>query len=178
LETKNYAGDIIVNEHGELTVKYGPDDFGIPSPLEESRRHERVLARLLERLEIGGRVDKLPDFHHVVMVHLEAVIRRPDAKTFDTSFLIKPDQFPTWHEKFVDNVGAGVIFKAFLNLHSLVALVEWVEKFKRQHQPQDLLALPEFMNPKVAPALPAAQGTQAPAPATIPPAPADAVDTQ
>ncbi|MFM1906596.1 MAG: hypothetical protein RLZZ591_273 [Pseudomonadota bacterium] len=178
VETKNYAGDIIVNEHGEFTVKYGPDDFGIPSPLEQSRRHERVLARLLERLEIGGRVDKLPDFHHVVMVHPKAVIRRPVAKSFDTSFLIKADQFPTWHEKFVDNVGAGVIFKAFLNLRSLETLVEWAEKLKRQHQPQDLLALPEFMNPKVAPALPAAQGTQTPAPATIPPAPAEAVDTR
>src|SRR5450759_4282615 len=54
LETKNYACNLVINDYGEFTAEYGNARFGIPSPMEQSRRHERVLARLLERLEIVG----------------------------------------------------------------------------------------------------------------------------
>ena len=56
------------------------------------------LALLLERLEISTRTDKLPEFHNVVMMHPKAIIERPDPKALDTSFLIKADQFPAWHD--------------------------------------------------------------------------------
>lgn len=120
----------------------------IPSPWEQSRRHEWVLAKVLETLGITGRIDKQLSFHHVVMMHPKAVIKRPDPKAFDTSFLIKADQFPTWHGKFTDKFGAGAVFKALLNIRSLDTVVEWGEKLVRQHRAQDLLALPDFMKPK------------------------------
>ena len=34
LETKNYAGNLVINEQGEFTVAYGDDRFGIASPIE------------------------------------------------------------------------------------------------------------------------------------------------
>lgn len=148
IETKNYAGNLEINAHGEFTVNYDGDLYGIPSPLEQSRRHERVLFKLLERLEITGRLDKQPDVHHVVMMHPKAVIRRPDPKAFDTSFLIKADQFPSWHKKFADDIGTATVLKALLNMRSQDTIKEWGEKLKRQHRPADLLALPEFMQPK------------------------------
>lgn len=73
IETKNYAGDLTVNAQDEFTVQYDQDIFGIPSPWEQSRRHERILAKALERLEIRMRVDKQPDFHHVVMLSSKAL---------------------------------------------------------------------------------------------------------
>ena len=161
IETKNYSGDLIVNDQGEFTVQYDHDTFGIPSPWEQSRRHERFLAKLLERLEITGRVDKQPEFHHVVMMHPKSIIKRPDPKTFDTSFLIKADQFPTWHGKFADKLGVGAFVKVLFNIRSLETIVEWGEKLKRQHRPADLLELPEFMKPKAP--LPA-QSVPAPSP--------------
>ena len=165
IETKNYSGDLIVNDQGEFTVQYDHDTFGIPSPWEQSRRHERFLAKLLERLEITGRVDKQPEFHHVVMMHPKSIIKRPDPKTFDTSFLIKADQFPTWHGKFADKLGVGAFVKVLFNIRSLETIVEWGEKLKRQHRPADLLELPEFMKPKVpAPA----QSVPAPSPRPAP----------
>ncbi len=148
IETKNYSGDLEVNAHGEFTVRYGRDRYGIPSPYEQSRRHARVLGKLLERLEIGTRTDKLPEFHNVVMMHPKAIIQRPDPKAFDTSFLIKADQFPAWHEKLVNGYGTGGLFKALLNVRSPDTIKEWSEKLKRQHRPADLLALPDFMQPK------------------------------
>ncbi|HEY5581222.1 MAG TPA: nuclease-related domain-containing protein [Rhodoferax sp.] len=148
LETKNYACNLVINDHGEFTAEYGNARFGVPSPMEQSRRHERVLARLLERLDIGGRTQKLPDFHHVVMLHPKATITRPPATVLDTSDVIKADQFPTWHQSFVSKIGVGGIFKAGLNMRSLDTVKEWGEKLMRQHRPADLLALPEFMRPR------------------------------
>jgi len=179
IETKNYAGDLEMNAHGEFTVRYGRERYGIPSPYEQSRRHARILGKLLERLEISTRTDKLPDFHNVVMMHPKAIIQRPDPKAFDTSFLIKADQFPAWHDKLVEGTSTGGIFKALLNVRSTDTIKEWGEKLKRQHRPADMLALPDFMQPK--PHLAQVLQTPKPAapvpkaePAAVAPAEADA----
>lgn len=148
LETKNYSGNLVINEHGEFTVEYDDGRFGIPSPIEQSLRHERVLCKLLERLEIVGRTQKQAEFHHVVMLHPKAVIQRPPTKVFDTSNVIKADQFPTWHQHFVEKLGVGTVFKSMLNMRNLDTIKEWGEKLMRQHRPSDLLALPDFMRPK------------------------------
>jgi len=148
IETKNYSGNLVINEHGEFTVEYDHRRFGIPSPIEQSLRHERVLSKLLEKLEIVGRTQKQTDFHHVVMLHPKAIIQRPPAKAFDTSNVIKADQFPTWHKSFADQIGIGSMFKSVLNMRNLDTIKEWGEKLMRQHRPADLLALPDFMRPR------------------------------
>jgi hypothetical protein len=180
IETKNYSGDLEVNAHGEFTVRYGKERYGIPSPYEQSRRHARILSKLLERLEISTRTDKLPEFHNVVMMHPQAIIQRPDAKTFDTSFLIKADQFRAWHEKLVDGFSTGGVFKALFNLRSPDTIREWGEKLKRQHRPADQMDLPDWMQPKpqlakavmeprpAAPVFAAAPATPAPTQAEAP----------
>jgi hypothetical protein len=97
-----------------------------------------------------GRTQKMPDFHHVVMLDPKVTIKRPAAKVFDTSNVIKSDQFPTWHKKFTDQIGIGALFKTALNIRSPETIKEWGEKLKRQHRPADLLALPDFMQPRPA----------------------------
>jgi hypothetical protein len=148
LETKNYSGSLRINEHGEFTAIYGNDRYGIESPIEQSRRHERILGKLLERLDIVGRTQKQPDFHHVVMVHPKAVIERPPKSTFDTSDVIKADQFPTWHGQFVEKLGFGTVFKSMINIRSPETIKEWCEKLMRQHRAADLLKLPDFVQPR------------------------------
>jgi hypothetical protein len=148
LETKNYACDLEISERGEFTADYGSKRFGIESPIEQSIRHERVLCKLLERLDISGRTQKLPEFHHVVMFHPKAIITRPPTKVFDTHNVIKADQFPTWHKRFADQLGVGSVFNALLNIRSQDTVMEWGEKLMRQHRPADLMALPDFMKPR------------------------------
>jgi hypothetical protein len=152
IETKNYAGNLIINDHGELTAEYDDDRFGIPSPIEQSRRHERILGKVLERLEITGRVQTSPEMIHVVMLHPKAIIHRPSPKAFDTSAVIKADQFPEWHKKFVDDMGTGTTVKSLFNLRSRETIVEWGEKLMRQHRSADLLSLPDWMQPNQLPA--------------------------
>jgi hypothetical protein len=56
LETKNFNGNLRINEFGEFSVEYsGERVFGIPSPMEQSRRHEGPLRKLFDALGIQGR---------------------------------------------------------------------------------------------------------------------------
>jgi hypothetical protein len=103
METKTFGGDIAVNERGEFSVQYpGERVYDIPSPLEQSRRHENVLQKLLERLEIRPRTGGRHRMEHVVLVDPTRAVRRPGDKRLDTSYLVKADQFPDWHKKWAD----------------------------------------------------------------------------
>lgn len=159
LETKNFNGNLEINDFGEFSVRYGAArSFGIPSPLEQSKRHENVLVKLLDRLEIFGRVSRKPDFKHVVLIHPKGAIQRPDAKRFDTANVIKADQFASWRDKHIDKeMSVAQVFGSLLNMRSTDALRESAEKILRQHRPVNLLDLPDFMKPRrEAPSLPVA----------------------
>ena len=166
-ETKNFRGNLRINEHGEFSVNYGAREYGIPSPLEQSRRHANVLKKLLVRLEIVPRLGNQMEFHHIVLVDPKATIRRPPAKAFDTSMVIKADLFPEWHKRFVDvDVGVLDVVRGLANLRSLDTLREWGEKLLREHRPPDPLKLPDFMAPKAS--APGATAPVIPKPAPVP----------
>lgn len=149
IETKNYAGDLVINDHGEFTAHYDDVHFGVPSPIEQSQRHARILQRLLKNLGIGNRIGGDMSFFHVVLLHPKATIKRPTAKAFDTSSVIKADQFPSWHKQFVDKeAGIGEVLKLMANMRSLETIQEWAQKLVRQHRPANQLDLPDFMQPK------------------------------
>lgn len=154
-ETKNFNGSLLINDHGEFTADYGRVRFGIPSPIEQSRRHERVLHKLFDQLDIGARTRKQLDMHHLVLVHPKAIIKRPSEKVFSTYNVIKADQFPEWHKKFVKKtVGALGMVTLLANMRSQDTLKEWGEKLIRQHQVAPLKKLPEHLFPSQPKALP------------------------
>lgn len=157
-ETKNYSGNLVINEHGEFTAQYDDLHFGIPSPIEQSQRHARILQRLLKQLEIGNRIGGEMKFFHVVLLHPNSIIKRPARKTFDTTNVIKADQFPSWHKQFVDKEGTfAETLKLMANVRGLDTIQDWAKKLMRQHRPADLLALPDFMQPKPAQVQPVAK---------------------
>ncbi len=151
LETKNFNGNLRINEFGEFSVEYpGERVFGIPSPLEQSRRHEGPLRKLFETLGIEGRNGGAAHIHHCVLVHPSSIIHRPAAAKLDTRNVIKADQFRAWHARFQDqqSSGVGAVFGSLLNIRGADTIKEFGQKLIRQHRPADLLALPEFMQPK------------------------------
>ena len=48
----------------------------------------------------------------------------------------------------MNKIGVGAVFKAALNMRRMDTIKEWGEKLMRQHRPEDLLALPDFMRPR------------------------------
>ncbi|MBN8506003.1 MAG: NERD domain-containing protein [Burkholderiales bacterium] len=152
VETKCFGCSLEINAQGEFTADYGSGKrFGIDSPLAQSERHGRVLLKLLEQLEIGGRLGIKPAVHHLVLLHPKAIIQRPAAEQFDTSNVIKADQFAQWRERFVDESAKGLsAVTGVLNMRSSDTLREWAEKIARQHRPADPQALPGLKRPKEA----------------------------
>jgi hypothetical protein len=154
IETKTFGGDIAVNDHGEFSVQYpGERIYDIPSPLEQSRRHANVLARLLDRLEIRPRVGGRHRMDHVILVDPKRAVHRPDPKRFDASCLLKADQFPEWHKKKADrNPGILEALSSLADVRGTETIKEWAEQIARQHRPSNPLDLPEFMRPRPEPA--------------------------
>lgn len=150
LETKNFNGNLRINEFGEFAVEYpGERVFGVPSPLEQSRRHEGPLRKLFALLGIAGRNGGTAQIHHCVLVHPNSMIHRPPKASFDTSNVIKADQFRAWHERFLqENAGMGQIVGSLLNIRRGETIREFAQALVGQHRPADLLALPEFIKPK------------------------------
>ncbi len=148
LETKNFGGDVIINAHGEFSVQYGRErEFGIPSPIEQSRRHANVLRKVLKQIAITDRFKAEPTFEHVVLVHPRASIQRPAAQHFDSGNVIKADQFEFWRDKRIDKLGVAATLGKVVNWRSADTVREAAEKIARQHQPHDPLRLPDFMKP-------------------------------
>jgi hypothetical protein len=77
--------------------------------------------------------------------------RNAAAKAFDTTHVIKADQFRAWHEKFQDSAGASHLVTSLLNIRSAATIEELARKLIRQHCPADPLVLPEFMQPRQVP---------------------------
>ncbi|MBQ0929037.1 nuclease-related domain-containing protein [Ideonella alba] len=150
LETKCFNGNVQINDRGEFTVSYsGERTFGVESPLEQSRRHERILSKLLEKLEITGRMGMKAEFFHAVLLHPKSIITRPEKMKFDTDDVFKADQIGSWYQSHSDRtIGVVSAFAGLLNVHSPQTTKEWAEKLARQHRPTDPLDLPDFMKPK------------------------------
>ncbi len=153
-ETKCFAGNVKINERGEFTVTYpGERAFGVPSPLEQSRRHERLLLKVLARLEISGRLGIQPQFVHAVLLHPKAIITRPDAKAFNTDDVIKADHIATWHKAMAErSISMFETLSLAVNMRGSDTLKALAEKLARQHRPINPLNLPDFMAPKAKPA--------------------------
>lgn len=168
LETKNFTGNVRINAQGEFSLIYSSGKrMGIPSPLEQSRRHEKLLRKLLDRLGIKARLGASIPMQHLVLFHPQTILQRPDSKAFDTSRVIKADQLRTWLDHFVnqqidwlDTVKLGLT-----NWRSADTVREWAEKIKRQHRPENPRELPPYLAPLRAPiSSPAAPIAPAPAP--------------
>jgi len=169
-ETKCFNGEIEINERGEFSVAYpGERQYGIESPIEQSMRHEPILAKVLEQLGITGRIGTKPTFHHAVLLHPKAIIHRPGAKVFNTDCVIKADQIATWHGQYIDkHIGMLKVLASAVNLQSDDGMRTIAEKIQRQHRPVNLLDLPEFMKPRPVPARPVHAHPSAPIPAATP----------
>ena len=150
LETKNFNGNVSINDYGEFSVTYSNGEtYGISSPLEQSKRHERLLRKLLDQLGIQARLGGDMEIFHVVMFHPSAVIQRPDSKKFNTNNIIKADSLPTWHDQFVDKeIGILGALARVHKIRSSETVRGWAEKIARRHEPEDLLRLPDFMAPR------------------------------
>ena len=132
LETKNFSHGLKINEHGEfLRWNDWKKTFeGMPSPLEQNKRHAAVLHELLERLGY-----KNPAIESFVLISPNARIDRPKGKDFPE--VVKADQFLSALEK---NIGTALgsmsgLFGAISKLAFGESPEEIAKKLVRLHRP-------------------------------------------
>jgi hypothetical protein len=98
-ESKSYTGGVKVNEHGEWSTYRDRRAIGIPSPVEQNRRHIKVLeaAIKLGHVTLPRRIVALkPTFRNIVLVSPGGLITRPQNKLPDLDSVVKVDQFRTY----------------------------------------------------------------------------------
>ena len=79
-ESKSYTGGVKVNEHGEWSTFRDRRPIGIPSPVEQNRRHIKVLEQVIKLgyVELPRRIVALkPTYKNIVLVSASGLITRP-----------------------------------------------------------------------------------------------------
>jgi len=97
-ESKSFTGGVKVNEHGEWTTFRDRRPIGIPSPIEQNRRHVAVLERAIKLgfIDLPRRIVAIkPTFINIVLVSQSGTIGRPRKKAPELDAIVKVDQFRT-----------------------------------------------------------------------------------
>ncbi len=105
LESKNYSYKLKISPEGEFEVHDGKQYIGIPSPIEQNKRHIHLLGRFLKYRNILPKrigISIRPRFKNLILVSPKSIIIRPSEKTFDTSSVIKADTLRTKIDQEVD----------------------------------------------------------------------------
>jgi hypothetical protein len=105
LESKNYSDKLKITPEGEFQAYYAKGWIGIPSPIEQNKRHIHLLNLFLKQHDILPKrvgITIRPRFKNLILVSPKSVIRRPLKKKFDTSSVIKADTLRTRIDREVD----------------------------------------------------------------------------
>jgi hypothetical protein len=105
-ESKRFAEGVAINEQGEFTAFFNGRAYGVPSPLEQNRRHIAVLESVFKsgqvplprRLGFAIR----PTMIGLVLVSKSARISRPRNKVDGIDAVLKNDQLKARIDKVID----------------------------------------------------------------------------
>lgn len=121
LESKHFSEGVAVNEQGALVGFYGHKPYGIPSPIEQNRRHAAVLAAVFKSglpplPKRFGLLTIQPTFHSLVLVSNNARISRPKgraaaARVDGLGSVMKAEQFGHHIDKFFEQRSITVAAK-------------------------------------------------------------------
>jgi hypothetical protein len=107
LESKNYSHRLKITPEGEFQIYYGKEYIGIPSPIEQNKRHIHLLNLFLKHHDILPKrigMSIRSKFKNLILVSPKSIITRPPKKKFDTSSVIKADTLRTQIDREVDKV--------------------------------------------------------------------------
>ena len=154
-ESKHFAEGVEINEHGEWVAFYGNRPHGIPSPIEQNRRHVMVLADVFAKglapLPTRLGITIKPQINSLVLVSDRARISRPKGRTAERveglETVIKVDQlWPTIERAYNERniaalgkvVGRETVETVARNLAALhvPTNVDWAARFGLSPQPR------------------------------------------
>jgi hypothetical protein len=105
-ESKRFSEGVAINEHGEFSAFYGGKPYGVPSPLEQNKRHITVLESAFKSglvtppKRLGFNIT--PSLIGLVLVSKGARISRPKEKLDGLDCVIKCDQLKSRVDRDID----------------------------------------------------------------------------
>jgi hypothetical protein len=138
LESKNYSYKLKISPEGEFKVYYGKEYIGIPSPIEQNKRHIHLLDLFLRHHDILPKrigISIKPRFKNLILVSPKAIITRPPEKKFDTSSVIKADILRTKIDQEVDKWNPLSNLATISKICSSSTLVETARRLAVFHKP-------------------------------------------
>lgn len=131
-ESKHFSEGVSINEAGEFTAFYARRAYGVPSPLEQNRKHVAVLQAVfgsgIVQLPTRLGLALAPNVKSVVLVSKGARITRPKARVDGIDQVIKSDQLRSLIDKDVDRASVAA---TLLSVTKIVG-PETLEAFARQ----------------------------------------------
>ncbi len=139
LESKNFSCKLKISPGGEFQTYYGKEYIGIPSPIEQNKRHIYFLDLFLKQHDILPKrmgISIRPRFKSFVLVSPKSIITRPPEKKFDTSSIIKADTLRTQIDQEVDKLRNPLAdFAAISKLSSSSIVMQTAKTLARFHKP-------------------------------------------
>lgn len=160
-ESKNFSEGVSINEHGEFNAFFHSKPYGVPSPIEQNKRHIAVLQKLLA----SGAVDMprrlgfalTPALESYVLVSKGARITRPKNVFPGLEAVMKNDQFM----KALDSRNEGRGTLALAKLISSETLEALANQIAALHKPGSFDFAAKFGLPSgIAPINPIAKSVQ------------------
>ncbi len=106
-ESKHFSQGVKINEEGEFTAFWGRVPYGVPSPLEQNRKHiivlKDVLSSSLVQLPSRLGIPLRPSFESVVLISKGANITRPKPTVDGLDRVIKSDQLRSYIDRELEH---------------------------------------------------------------------------
>jgi hypothetical protein len=137
LESKNYSYGIKITTEGEFQAYYGKQFFGIPSPIEQNKRHIHLLDLFMKTHEILPKrigITIRPNYKNYILISPKAIITRPSEKNIDTSMVIKADSLQTTIEKEANKINPLSDLTSLGKISSFSKIVEMANKLVSFHK--------------------------------------------
>ena len=142
-ESKHFVDSVAINGQGEWTRSYRGRDYGVPSPIEQNKKHIDVLEDVFKSgaVSLPRRIFTMrPELLSLVLVSNNAVIKRPRSKVDGIDTVIKAERlktgiYDTWDDRVRTAVQRLVSTETIERLgRELVALhrpiaVDWAARF-------------------------------------------------
>jgi hypothetical protein len=141
LESKNYSYKIAITPEGDFKVNSGRQYYGIPSPIEQNKRHIHLLERFFKAKEILPKrmgMSISPRLKSLIMMSPKSIIARPTEKKLDTSMVIKADTLRTKIDDEAEKIGPAEAIAAITQMSSSSTLEEVARRLVRYHRPHTI----------------------------------------
>ena len=137
LETKSFSYALKITNDGEFLASYNNKYYGIPSPIEQNRRHIVLLEKVIKARNIMPTrlgIQMSPALKSYILISPQSRVMRPSLEHFDTSMVIKADTLRSLIDKESDKITVGGVI-GLGKLSSSETIMDVARRLIKSHKP-------------------------------------------